>query len=244
MARIRSIHPGLFTDEAFVSLSMAARVLFIGILTEADDHGVFEWKPTQFKMRLMPVDAVDVGLLLEEMEAWNSVKRFSSDGKSYGLVRNFCRYQRPKKPKYQFFIPSELRTYAGLSEDGSLPVLHQSSTGTENPPQMEEGGGSRRREGVITEAKASAPSGAIDREISEASVYQFGKSLLGKSAGGQITKLRKMFKNDWSKIFCILLQAEQKGDAGAWVAAVLKGSEEVQPTPEEVCPPEIYENVL
>jgi hypothetical protein len=143
MARIRSIHPGLFTDEAFVSLSMAARVLYVGILTEADDHGVFEWKPVQFKMRLMPADNVDVASLMREMETTNSVKRFSSEGKDYGLVRNFCRYQRPKKPKYTFFIPTELLTFAGLRGDGSLPVLHQSGTGTRNHPQMEEGGGNK-----------------------------------------------------------------------------------------------------
>lgn len=145
MARIRSVHPGLFTDEAFVSLSMTARVLYIGILTEADDHGVFEWKPLQFKMRLMPADSADIGSLMEEMATCNSVKRFTSDGKSYGLVRNFCRYQRPKKPKYTFFMPPELRTYAGLKDDGSLPVLHQSGSGSGMSPQMEEGGGIEER---------------------------------------------------------------------------------------------------
>lgn len=31
MARIRSVHPGLYTDEAFMTLSMAARVLIVGL---------------------------------------------------------------------------------------------------------------------------------------------------------------------------------------------------------------------
>jgi uncharacterized protein YdaU (DUF1376 family) len=91
------------------------------------------------------------------------------------------------------------------------------------------------------EAKAS---GAAGPEISEASVFQFGKSLLGKSAGGQITKLRKMFHGDWIKIHGILLQAEQKGEPGAWIAAVLKGSEFAAPTAEEIFPTEIYGGVL
>src|SRR4051794_19179480 len=38
-ARIRSIHPRLFTDEAFVSCLPLARLLLLGIWTEADDHG-------------------------------------------------------------------------------------------------------------------------------------------------------------------------------------------------------------
>lgn len=152
MARIRSIHPGLFTDEAFVGLSMTARMLYVGVLTECDDHGVFEWKPVTLKMRLMPVDNVDIAALLREMETCGSIKSFKS-GKSYGLVRNFCRYQRPKKPKYLHPIPPELHTYAGLNGDGSLPVLHRSGTGTENPPQREEeegvGGGNLEEESGI-----------------------------------------------------------------------------------------------
>lgn len=151
MARIRSVHPGLFTDEAFVSLSMTARVLYIGIWTEADDHGIFEWKPLQFKMKLMPADTVETSVLMDEMVTCNSVKRFTSDDKSYGLVRNFCKYQRPKKPKYTHFMPNELRTYAGLNEDGSLQVLHQSSTDTEKPPQREEGGDLRKEESGLGE---------------------------------------------------------------------------------------------
>lgn len=139
MARIRSIHPGLFTDEAFASLSMSARVLLLGIWTEADDHGVFEWKPVTLKMRVMPVDAVSIPELLAECERADVIKRFSSS-KSYGLVRNFCRYQRPKKPKYVHPIPPEFYTYAGLKPDGSLQVLHQSRTDGEKPPQREDGG--------------------------------------------------------------------------------------------------------
>lgn len=153
MARIRSIHPGIFTDEAFASLSMGARVLLLGVWTEADDHGVFEWKPVTLKMRVMPVDNVSIPDLLAECERADVIKRFTS-GKSYGLVRNFCRYQRPKKPKYVHPIPSELYTYAGLKEDGSLVVLHQSRTGGEIPPQREEEGGEGEEESGIEDLKS------------------------------------------------------------------------------------------
>ena len=47
MARIRSVHPGLWTDEAFVSVSMTARLLAIGLWNQCDDQGAFEWKPIQ-----------------------------------------------------------------------------------------------------------------------------------------------------------------------------------------------------
>jgi hypothetical protein len=152
MARIRSIHPGIFTDEAFASLSMGARVLLLGIWTEADDHGVFEWKPVTLKMRVMPVDNVNIPELLAECEGADVIKRFLSE-KSYGLVRNFCRYQRPKKPKYIHPIPPEFYTYAGLKPDGSLQVLHQSRTSGESEPQREEEGGEREEESGIVDLK-------------------------------------------------------------------------------------------
>lgn len=96
-----------------------------------------------------------------------------------------------------------------------------------------------------SEAKASAPVGASDNgEVTEAFVYRFGEQLLGPGCGGQITKLRKMYKNDPLKVYEVLLQARQKGNARTWIAGLLKGSEFAEPTANEICPPDVYENVL
>ena len=156
MARIRSVHPGLFTDEAFVSVSMPARMLAIGIWTECDDQGAFEWKPVTFKMRLMPADTVDVSALLEEIRIADMVKPYEVGGKRYGLVRNFCKYQRPKKPNSVHPIPVDLKPYAGHHPDTNVPpsppsggVLSPTSgepvgngfpTGGKKSPQVEDGG--------------------------------------------------------------------------------------------------------
>jgi hypothetical protein len=50
MSRIRSLHPGFFTDERLVTTSLEARLLFLGLGIEADDKGIFEWKPVTLKM--------------------------------------------------------------------------------------------------------------------------------------------------------------------------------------------------
>ena len=65
MARIRSVHPGLFTDESFMSASPLARIVMIGVWTEADDNGVFEWKPLTLKARLLPADNADMAAILD-----------------------------------------------------------------------------------------------------------------------------------------------------------------------------------
>lgn len=163
MARIRSVHPTLFTDEAFVCVSMAARVLLIGVWTQADDQGVFEWKPVALKMRLFPVDALDVGALLLELEENNIICRFSQDGRSFGAIRNFCRYQRPKSPKFLQLKSRDIRRYVcskypngEITESEVVPFPQNGEIGFdepdpipqngETPPQREEGGDNRRKE--------------------------------------------------------------------------------------------------
>jgi hypothetical protein len=133
MARIRSIHPGLFTDDAFMSASSQARVLLLGLWTEAWDDGVFEWKPVTLKARVLPVDNVNIPALLSELTSLNFIRQFSFDHKQYGAIRNFRKFQRPKKPNSSGVLPAEFRTYVGLSQRHDV-------TGTEIPPQMEDEG--------------------------------------------------------------------------------------------------------
>lgn len=147
MSRIRSIHPGIFTDEAYMEASMAARLLLPGLWTEAWDDGVFEWKPLTLKARLFPVDNVNVADLLDELEGLKFLQRFEFRGKQYGAIRNFRRYQRPKKPNRSGVLPAEFETYVGASESSSEPdgiedggVPHQFGTGGEKSQQMEDGG--------------------------------------------------------------------------------------------------------
>lgn len=122
MARIRSIHPGIFTDEAFMSASAFARLLFIGLGCEADDRGIFEWKALTLKARLFPADAIEVLPLLEELEALRMIMRFEVSGKTLGAIRNFCRFQRPKAPKIVHDIPPEVCDFvsAMVTEDDPL----------------------------------------------------------------------------------------------------------------------------
>lgn len=141
MARIRSIHPGMMTDENFMALSLAARICVAGVWMEADDHGVFEWKPLTLKARIFPADSVDVTALLAELETHQWVKKFEVDGKTYGVCRNFRKWQRPKKPTYSHPFPEEFSTYIALTKPSSPPVENQFPTPSPKSQQMEDGGG-------------------------------------------------------------------------------------------------------
>jgi hypothetical protein len=226
MARIRSIHPGIFTDEAFASLSMAARVLLLGIWTEADDHGVFEWKPVTLKMRIMPVDSVSIPELLAEIEAAGVIKAFSS-GKSYGLVRNFCRYQKPKKPNFVHPIPPEFYTYAGLNEDGSLPVTHRSGTGSEKSQQREEGGG--KKEDGKGEGEGAKPA----RAKGDASLLRrdFEPSVATRDAIGKLGFGETQYAAELAKFFTYY--AARGYERADWDAALISWFQRAKPDPSQ-----------
>jgi len=160
MARIRSIHPGIWTDEAFMSLSAHARLLLIGLWTEAYDDGVFEWKSLTLKARIFPVDNVDINELLLELVSSGHIARLERHAKQPGIIRNFQRYQRPKKPNSSGMLSEEWLEYVGATAsagDGSEQVPNRSGTSTENHSQMEDGGGNRREETVPDGTAAPAP---------------------------------------------------------------------------------------
>lgn len=113
MPRIRSIHPGLFTDEAFLEASPYARLLIVGIWCEAWDDGVLEWRPIRLKVRLFPADNVDVRALLEELEDLDVIRQFEHNGKPYAAIRNFRKWQRPRHPCNSGILPAHLETYVG-----------------------------------------------------------------------------------------------------------------------------------
>lgn len=144
MARIRSIHPGFFTDERLVSTSVEARLLFLGVGVEADDKGIFEWKPITLKMRIFPADNVDVAARLSELEAAGVVVKYEIDGREYGAIRNFRKHQRPKTPNDVHPITPEIGNYIGPSPSKPEKPSREGESFPqkgEKGAQMEDGGG-------------------------------------------------------------------------------------------------------
>ncbi|MBF0371707.1 MAG: hypothetical protein HQL52_19905 [Magnetococcales bacterium] len=136
MGRIRSVHPEQWTDDQFVTCTPQARLLAIAIRNDADDNGIFEWNPVKLKMRLMPADDVDVGTLLEELLRTKQVMRYEVEGRALGMIRNFQRFQSPRKPTAKYPLPSEslpngysIRTT--FIRTSAKPVQNRCSTSTE-----------------------------------------------------------------------------------------------------------------
>ena len=136
MARIRSVHPGMASDEIYMSMSIAAKAAWPLLWTECDDNGIFEWKPIVLKARIFPADAVDFAIILAEWSELGCVRKIEVDGKPYGLVRNFRRCQRPKNPSYRFVLPKEHELYVGLSGTGTPASAQSTPSATPSPPPV------------------------------------------------------------------------------------------------------------
>lgn len=175
MARIRSIHPGILTDESFMTLTVEsplAIALMIGLWMGADDAGTFEWKPITLKARCLPAANVDVGELLDALQLVGMVKRFEVDGKPYGVIRNFVKYQRPKDPKCVHPFTDEMQRFAGFVGEGarpnattgrkplgttSEPLPNSFGTTSEIPAQMEDVGCRREEEVSVVVVSREGP---------------------------------------------------------------------------------------
>jgi hypothetical protein len=233
VSRIRSIHPGLWTDERFVSVSPYARLLFMGLWTECDDQGLFEWSPLKLKMRLLPADNVDAAALLLELSEAGSVLSYEVAGRQYGAVRNFAKYQRPKKPNSLYPETPESRAFCARSSElhGDEDALVRNQSGTTPPksPQMEDGGGRMKEEGSEAVASGaetpSRPPSAIDLK---AAVFASGVPLLvgagtkDRSARSMLGRWRQDFGDGAVLDALSAATAESPSDPIPWITRKLE----------------------
>lgn len=134
MARIRSIHPGLFTDEAFASLSMAARVLLLGLGTLTDYRDRFVWDEDAISSSLgLPAaylqELLVAGLIIRVGDAGEIVYAFG-----FGR-RRVSRWERLRR--FIFDRDGHACTYCGSTDlplhcDHVVPVSRGGSSEPEN----------------------------------------------------------------------------------------------------------------
>jgi hypothetical protein len=119
LSRIRSVHPAIFTDEAFASLPAEARVLLLALGTMSDYHDKFVWNERSIAIT---AGISDAGALLFALQEANLVRR---DGK-YGIINfnyGFRRRRLSRWDRLRAFIFSRdgnVCQYCGSSE----PPLH------------------------------------------------------------------------------------------------------------------------
>lgn len=230
MARIRSIHPGFFKDEDIVAVSMPARLLLLGLGVEADDKGIFDWKPITLKMNIFPADNIELEPLLDELVKAGKVLQFSTEGRSYGAISNFRKHQRPKFPNDVHPITDSIRIFVGLAP----PIPEVTRDNVEQFPRiveksllMEDGVGEGVGVGEEKNSHRAAPAAEEPDEViaPEKQYFRDGRRLFGKQAGS-ILALGKN-KLGLTRALALLVACEDKQDPKEFfMAGVNKRREE------------------
>jgi hypothetical protein len=151
MARMRTIKPEFFDDPDIADLTFGARLLFIGLLTEADRAGRLTDDMRRLKVRIFPYDAVDIDALVAELLGKDLIRRYQdSQGVGRIWIRSFLKHQRPHpkepdsviepcpteasrekiRPSREKVIPSREKIIPGRVKDIPSPSGSSGSSGS------------------------------------------------------------------------------------------------------------------
>lgn len=103
MARKRMISPDIWQSEDFSKLSTLAKVVFIGMFSNADDEGRGRGKAVYLKSIIFPYDetirVADIDKTLSEISSNMSVIFYSHNENVYYELTNWTIWQKVEKPQ-------------------------------------------------------------------------------------------------------------------------------------------------
>lgn len=150
MPRIRTVKPEFFTHPEILKLSIPARLLFVSMLTQADDEGRLYDQPMKIGGNSFgDDDDVDVRELLDELESQARVERYRCEDRRIIQIVGFLDHQVINKPQ-----PSKIPAPVPFPEQsGSVPPSVQNGSVTTTLGKGREGKGTDIE--LPTEAPAS-----------------------------------------------------------------------------------------
>lgn len=145
------IDPDFWTDEALGTCSVVARLLFMGLISNADDDGRLRGNPALIKATIFPYDEDltpdDVDDQLDWLRDKLLIRRYHVGGQSYIDIPNFRKHQTINKP-----TPSKLPPYKEESGRPTTPLQEDSGSPPEQLPP-------NRREEKLSEEKGESEGG-------------------------------------------------------------------------------------
>ncbi len=100
--RIRTLKPEVWEDEAVGKLGPWERLLFIGLITMADDEGRLRALPTAIAGHVFPYDEIVPAKLRRWLGAIGDVgliSLYSHDGTDYAQIKGWVDHQKINRPQ-------------------------------------------------------------------------------------------------------------------------------------------------
>lgn len=129
MARKRMIDPSFWTDEKLGLLTPMHRLLFMGLISNADDEGRLQGHPALVKSMIFPYD---VDITHQQVEKWlidlhneGLILIYEVGKQRYIWIPNFLKYQQINRP-----TPSKLPAPPENAEVTYISINNESSQNT------------------------------------------------------------------------------------------------------------------
>ena len=128
MARKRMLSPEIWESESFSSLSDFQKIVFIGLISLADDEGRGKANPSFIKSTLFPYDenrrVAEVKSALGQIARCTSVQFYNVNGSDYYLLTSWKKWQKIDKPSKSKLPPPP--NNSGVLECGVGALLSES----------------------------------------------------------------------------------------------------------------------
>lgn len=151
MAR-RMIHTSIWESEQFSKLSNLGRLIFIGIITHADDEGRFKASAKLLGSKIFPYDAIEAGEIEKEIKAvadTGLIRLYEIENEKYGYLPTWEKYQTLRTDRLK---PSSIPAPADWQPSGNQMT-------TTRQPNV------RVREDKIREVKVSKDKRSKEKRI-------------------------------------------------------------------------------
>lgn len=180
MSRKRMLSPDIWTDEGFLELDPMARLLFIGLISHADDEGRGCASPRALKAKVFPADQVsddDIGAMCERMGKLMRVRFYDFGDSRY--------YQLDRWESHQF-IKDKKASNIPEPDAGPVPVGGRTDAGpTPDRERTDAGPGAapnerkkeKKEKKETAPRRVYAPSVELSEEEHAKLVAEFGASL-------------------------------------------------------------------
>lgn len=106
MGRKRQISPELWTDPKISKVGRDVRLLFIGLISNANDWGKLRGTPSTIRSKIFPDDDIQVEVLdewLNELAALGLIVRWNVGGEPFVFIKNWNKHQNVAHPQKDEF---------------------------------------------------------------------------------------------------------------------------------------------
>jgi hypothetical protein len=202
------LDPNIWTDEGFLELSVKARLLFIGLISHADDHGRGTASIRGLRARIFPGDGMadeEVESLKDEVQESVQCVFYQADGTEYYQLARWHDYQKVKMPRESVIPEPSEQTLRKRWGNGSPGVPQDNGRDSPAFPPNGKEGNRKGMESPTEQPKAGGEPAAVAGdslhhqvqlafEAKHGHLTDYGKE--GKQIKRLIARAEKLFPDD------------------------------------------------